>query len=118
MLLWALTEDPALSREAATALEDGSNDVYVSAASAWEIEIKRALQKLDAPDDLLAVVTTTGFESLRITAEHAVEAGRLPLHHADPFDRVLIAQARLERLTIVTADSELARYDVPTLSAK
>jgi PIN domain nuclease of toxin-antitoxin system len=107
-----------LSPEAATALEDGGNEVYASAASAWEIEIKRALHKLEAPDDLLATIAATGFENLSITADHAVEAGRLPPHHADPFDRVLVAQARLDRLTIVTADSKLARYDVTTLPAK
>jgi PIN domain nuclease of toxin-antitoxin system len=90
----------------------------MSAASAWEIEIKRALHKLDAPDDLLPAVTATGFASLPITAEHAVEAGRLPLHHSDPFDRVLVAQARLEQLTIVTGDHEIARYDVQTMPAK
>jgi PIN domain nuclease of toxin-antitoxin system len=87
--------------------------VYVSAASIWEVEIKRAVGRLRAPEDLTARVDDSGYERLPITFEHAREAGRLPLHHRDPFDRVLVAQARLDGLTLMTADQRLARYDVP-----
>jgi PIN domain nuclease of toxin-antitoxin system len=87
--------------------------VYVSAASIWEVEIKRAVGRLRAPADLTARVEDSGYERLPITFEHAREAGRLPLHHRDPFDRVLVAQARLDGLTLMTADQRLARYHVP-----
>lgn len=89
--------------------------MFVSAASIWEIEIKRALQELRAPMDVEALVDGSGFERLHITFAHAREAGRLPALHGDPFDRMLIAQARLEGLTLATADERLGRYDVPVL---
>lgn len=89
--------------------------MYVSAATVWEIEIKRALGRLRAPDDIAARVDDSGYERLTITFEHAAEAGRLPRHHGDPFDRMLVAQARLEGLTLVTADESIRRYDVPVL---
>lgn len=87
--------------------------VAVSAATVWEIEIKRALGKLRAPDDLLVTIDASGFDRLPIDFEHSLEAGRLPLIHGDPFDRMLIAQARIESLTIATADPQIKRYDVP-----
>ncbi len=90
--------------------------MYVSAATIWEIEIKRALDKLTAPKDTIKLVDGSNFERLAISYEHAREAGRLPLLHGDPFDRMLIAQARLEGLTIATADDAIKRYDVPVLS--
>lgn len=89
--------------------------MLVSAATIWEIEIKRAIRKLEAPTDLAGLVDRSGFERLRIDYDHAREAGRLPLLHGDPFDRMLIAQARLEGLTIATADEQIKRYDVPVL---
>jgi PIN domain nuclease of toxin-antitoxin system len=89
--------------------------VHVSAATLWEIEIKRAAGKLDAPPDLARIVVDHGFEPLPVTFEHAVEAGRLSLHHRDPFDRMLVAQARVEDLTLVTADKRMSRYAVPVL---
>lgn len=93
-----------------------ADDVYVSAATIWEVEIKRATGKLRIDADLARVVDEAGFERLQITFEHAVEAGRLPLHHRDPFDRMLIAQARLEGLTLATSDQSIARYGVPLLT--
>jgi len=116
-VLWALADDPALSSESRAAVTDPDNEVYVSAASAWEVEIKRALGKLEAPDELLTAIAATGFDTLPITPEHAVEAGRLPPHHYDPFDRLLVAQGRLEQLVVVTRDPEISRYEVSTLRA-
>lgn len=86
--------------------------MLVSAATIWEIEIKRALGRLRAPADLLGLVADSGFESLPIGFEHAVEAGRLPALHADPFDRMLVAQARLERVALASADASIRLYDV------
>jgi PIN domain nuclease of toxin-antitoxin system len=89
--------------------------VFVSAASIWEIEIKRALNKLEAPDGVETLVDESAFEHLDISFAHARDAGRLPLLHGDPFDRMLIAQARLEGLTLATADERIGRYDVAVL---
>ncbi len=90
--------------------------MFVSAVTIWEIEIKRALARLRVPDDSVGLVDASGFERLVITFEHARETARLPLLHGDPFDRMLIAQARLEGMTLATADARIHEYDVPVLS--
>jgi PIN domain nuclease of toxin-antitoxin system len=87
--------------------------VLVSAASIWEIEIKRATGRLEAPGDVGERALDEGFAPLSITFEHALAAGRLPRHHRDPFDRMLVAQASIDGLTLVTADGELSAYEVP-----
>ena len=94
-----------------------ADEVFCSAVTPWEHGIKRARGKLDHPDDLLGAFTTTGFAELPITAQHAIHAVGLPDHHRDPFDRMLIAQAREESLTLVTADDSMHRYDVDILAA-
>ncbi len=85
----------------------------MSAATVWEIEIKRELGRLLAPDDVAGLVDDSGFDRLPITFDHAREAGRLPMLHRDPFDRMLVAQSRLESLTLATCDEAVTRYDVP-----
>ena len=114
-LLWWLSKNPALSREAEAAIGDGSSFVAVSAASAWEISIKRAIGRLDAPADLQVQLANHRFTPLPITIPHALRVGELPPLHADPFDRVLVAQAELEGLTVVTRDENIPRYGVETL---
>lgn len=109
--------DPALRPSARSAIEDGDTLVAVSAASAWEIAIKSAWGKLRAPDDLEAELRRNSFVQLPIRVVHAVRAGELPRLHGDPFDRMLVAQAELERLTLVTRDPRLAAYGVATLAA-
>jgi PIN domain nuclease of toxin-antitoxin system len=84
----------------------------VSSATVWEIAIKRSLGKLTAPDDLPAQLPGQGFGWLPISADHAWEARRLPLHHRDPFDRLLVAQALVERIAIVTGDPRFSAYGV------
>lgn len=113
MLLWVA--EGALGVRAHEAIADGADAVFVSAASIWEVEIKRALGRIDAPEDLPAAVQDAGYTPLQITFEHALRAGRLPQIHGDPFDRMLVAQARVEGLTLATSDGEIRRYDVPTL---
>ncbi len=115
VLLWWLAADPALPDAARAVIADSSTVVLVSAASAWEISIKQAAGRLDAPDDLIAALDENRFDSLPITAAHAMAAGRLSPHHSDPFDRMLIAQARLEDLTVVTVDRRFADYGVSLL---
>jgi len=114
-LIWALEDSPALPATARAEVTNAANEVFVSAASVWEIEIKRALGRLKAPQDVPGGCDAAGFVRLSISFDHGIGAGRLPLHHGDPFDRMLIAQARAEALTFATADHELARYDVPIL---
>lgn len=113
MLLWA-AED-TLAGEARAAIEEGASEVLVSAVTVWEIEIKRALDRLRAPDDVAGLVDDSGFERLEIGFSHAREAGRLPFHHTDPFDRMLVAQARVEGLMLASGDDRMQRYDVPLL---
>ena len=116
-LLWWLADDPVLSSQARGAIADRANLVAVSAASAWEISIKRALGKLVAPDDLETQVEANDFVALPITLAHGLAAGSLPRHHDDPFDRMLVAQAQAEGFAVVTRDTRLARYGIDLLPA-
>jgi PIN domain nuclease of toxin-antitoxin system len=116
-LLWWLADDPKLSPTARRAIANPDSLVFVSAATAWEIAIKQNIGKLDAPVDLEDQLEEHRFEPLPITVAHAYAAGFLPRHHDDPFDRVLIAQAAAEGLTIVTRDPRFELYGVPTLPA-
>jgi PIN domain nuclease of toxin-antitoxin system len=117
VLIWSLAADRRLKSTARRAIEDGSNRVWVSAASAWEIEIKTALGKLRAPDDLLTQMTAVKFEELPVRVAHALYLRRLPALHRDPFDRILIAQSLCEGLTLVTADPILRGYPVRIIRA-
>jgi len=99
-------------------ISDPRNQVYISAVSTWEISIKKALGKLSAPDDMDAIVEEEDFDKLPITLFHGDQAGILPRHHKDPFDRMLIAQAQTEGLVIVTNDEEITRYGIRTMNAR
>lgn len=116
-LLWWLADDPTISLAARAAIGAADSEVFVSAASAWEISIKTALGKLTAPSDLEHQLDLNRFAPLSITIRHAYAAGILPQHHADPFDRVLVAQAKAEDLVVVTRDRRFDLYGVATLSA-
>ena len=116
-LLWWLADDPALTPAARTALRAAGTPVFVSAATAWEISLKQALGKLESPDDLETALAASRFQPLLITVAHALAAGRLPRHHDDPFDRILIAQAQYAQLTVVTHDPQFHLYDVAILWA-
>ncbi len=115
VVLWWLADDPALPESAAEAIADPGTTAVVSAVSVWEIAIKRATGRLEVPDDLLEVLEEGAFELLPITAAHALAAGSLPTHHHDPFDRMLIAQARHEGLTLVSVDQRFGEYQVELL---
>ena len=117
VLLWWLADDAALGEEARAAVADPRSFVAVSAASACEIAIKKALGKVHAPDDLEAELERNRFAALVVTVGHALRAGALPPHHHDPFDRMLVAQGQTEGLTIVSGDPDIARYGVPVLIA-
>jgi len=115
VLLWWLDDHPALQPRAREAIAEGSNLAFVSAASVWEIRIKQSLGKLEIPLDFREVLEAQPFHFLDITAEHAHAVGDLPRHHRDPFDRMLIAQATVERLTVVTSDDRFEAYGVSCL---
>ena len=116
VVLWWLFGIP-IKEEATTAIESPDNTTFVSAASVWEIEIKRAAGRLTAPNDLLGTLRSARCDLVAILPEHGVTAGRLPRHHGDPFHRMLVAQAQLEQLTLVTRDERLGAYDVSILPA-
>lgn len=116
-LLWAIGSPAELTEGARAALIDPANDVLVSAASIWEIAIKRALGKVRAPQGIAAAVEALGFSAVPITAADAERAGSLPPHHRDPFDRMLIAQATRLDAVLVSRDRAFDAYDVPVLRA-
>lgn len=116
ILLWSVAEDHKLNARARTLLSATSSQLYLSSATAWEIAIKFAMGTLKLPFDpadfIPAVIRRMGLLCLDITPAHAIEASRLPQHHRDPFDRMLVAQARAEGLTLLTADAMIQKYDV------
>lgn len=117
--LWWCANSPQLSQEAADAIADSNNDVYVSAVNGWEIAIKARLGNLSLPDKpdvfMTAMLKRHAFGVLPITLRHAVAEHDLPAHHSDPCDRLFISQAHLEGMTLVTNDTQVARYGVSTL---
>jgi PIN domain nuclease of toxin-antitoxin system len=116
VFLWWLEEHRRITPSLRTSIGSSSR-VFVSAASAWEAAIKASLGKLRIPGSFEQGVEACGFDKLRIEFRHAERAGRLPAHHGDPFDRMLVAQAMSERLTLVSADRQLEPYEVPILWA-
>jgi len=117
VLLWWLSDNPSLGARAKEAIMEPRNEVYVSAASIWEITIKRSIGKLVAPDDMDSIVEEEGMVKLPITLFHGEQAGALPEIHKDPFDRMLIAQAQAEGLVIITADELFQQYKIRLLDA-
>jgi PIN domain nuclease of toxin-antitoxin system len=116
VVLWWLADLP-LDVAAHDAIADGRNELFVSAASVWEIAIKRSCGKLKFDGDVLDSITSASMSVLPIDGYHAVLAGALPAHHRDPFDRILVAQAITERMTIVTRHKVMAKYGVASLPA-
>jgi PIN domain nuclease of toxin-antitoxin system len=111
VLLWWLADDHKLSKDARTMIANGDHQVLVSTASIWEIAIKSALRRIEIElDDLEDAIVKSGFEPLPIGVQHAVRVGRLPNIHRDPFDRMLVAQAGVEELRLVTHDRVFERY--------
>lgn len=114
VVLWWLTDDATLADEIKDRL-DHEPDVYISPATVWEVAIKQSIGKLQHPDDLPERIRDSGFRHVPITVNHSIAAGRLPLIHRDPFDRMLVAQAQAEELTLVTRDADIQKYDVSVL---
>jgi len=117
--LWWITDDPQLSTKARELISDGYNILYWSAASSWEVSIKYALGRMPLPEVpeqfLPAEIEKNRLESLPIIDAHAFQAGQLPHHHRDLFDRMLVAQAQVESLALLSNDRQLNHYDVEIL---
>lgn len=112
VFLWWLEDPGRLSEAARKAISDGRNTVYVSAAVVWEIAIKKGLGKLEAPDDILGAMAANRFLPLPVTVPHALAVQSLPGHHRDPFDRLLVAQAKHEGFKLVSRDPDVLSYGV------
>ncbi len=117
VLLWWLADDPALGTDARALIADPVNEVFVSAATVWEIAIKRALGKLEAPPDLAGALDELGFAEAPVTAADGERAGGLEAHHRDPFDRMLVAQSLRLGASPVTHDPIFGRYGVEVVPA-
>lgn len=115
-LLWCLHEPERVAADALQTIRDPAQAVFFSAASVWEIELKGSLGKLELPDGWVQAARDSGFIELTVTASHAQGSARLPRHHRDPFDRMLVAQAREHGLRIATRDVMLRQYDIPLLA--
>ncbi|MGL5860104.1 MAG: type II toxin-antitoxin system VapC family toxin [Phycicoccus sp.] len=116
VVLWQLSGERGLSILAQDAIA-AADDLLFSVVSFAEIGIKTAVGKLDVPDDLRARIADTGLRTLGLTPDHGLAVAGLPVHHRDPFDRLIIAQAMTERLTVVTADARFRAYDIQFLEA-
>ncbi|MFI5620686.1 type II toxin-antitoxin system VapC family toxin [Streptomyces sp. NPDC051567] len=112
VLWWLNGELPDKTRD----LLAYERSVYMSAVTPWELSVKQATGKLKSPEDLAVRARDTQFLALPIVSEHGIRAGQLPSHHRDPFDRMLVAQAQSEGLTLVTSDAYIPLYDVPVLT--
>jgi PIN domain nuclease of toxin-antitoxin system len=110
LFLWWLSNSPALPEQARTLISDRENTVFVSAVTFWEIRLKESLGKLRLPTDFEERVAAESFESLPLTAAQTRQAALLPWRHRDPFDRMLVAQAHAENLTLLTADDSVGAY--------
>ncbi len=117
--LWWIIDSPKLSSHVCEIISDGNNDLFLSAASGWEIAIKAQLGRLRLPDDperfIPDQLTANAIQSLPIQMSHALHVYTLPNHHRDPFDRMLVAQAQLENLAILSADPQVAQYPVEVI---
>ena len=112
VLIWWLENNPKLSREGYDLINNGENNIYISSATIWEISIKSSLNKLKIASNYLDILRKNNFLDLNINFTHTVNVENLPYHHHDPFDRMLITQAKIENLTIITHDQKFSRYDV------
>lgn len=115
IIVWWLGDPQRLAPRARVAITDPANEVFLSAASVWELGLKIARGKLLMPGNFVSTLRQDGFSDLPVIVDHAEASLRLPPHHADPFDRLLIAQAILENLVFVTRDTAIFDYDLPLL---
>jgi PIN domain nuclease of toxin-antitoxin system len=117
--LWWNMDDPHLSSLAQELILDGNNEIFLSAASAWEIAIKTARGRLTLPEDPARYISNClirhGFQALPVQIQHAVRVYKLPMHHADPFDRLLIAQSQIESMPLISGDADIRKYELEVI---
>ena len=117
VILWWLTTPEVIKKNALQIIKDSSNAIFVSSASLWEMAIKKSIGKLTLPHNLLEGITSAGFKCLPVMPEESLGVADLPLLHSDPFDRLLIIQAKLNDLILITNDSKIISYPVVTVEA-
>lgn len=119
--LWWLTNPEKLGKECFKVIEDSNNEIYISTATSWEIAIKYSTGKLSLPEEpekfVLSRLERCGFSTLHIEHIHALRVSSLPLHHRDPFDRILIAQSQVENIPVITVDNKFNHYDIQIIKA-
>ncbi len=115
IFIWWMEKNNRLSAKIKFILEDPQEQIFLSLVSIWEIVIKKSIKKLKTPADVEGGIEKSGLEVMPIDLSHVLHLEYLPLHHKDPFDRLLISQAQVEKVTIITADPLFRRYDVKTL---
>ena len=115
IFIWAMEGGKKLPLKTKDILQNSENEIFLSVASVWEIVIKQAKGRLRTPRNVEESVRQTGFNILPIEISHALEVAKLPSYHNDPFDRMLIAQAKVEKLNLITADQKIKKYDIPTI---
>lgn len=116
IFIWGMEESIRLSKDIKLKISDPSNKVFISVATVWEIIIKRAKKGLNVPKDIVGGIKASGFQLLSIEVAHVLEVEKLPLYHKDPFDRILIAQAKVENLTLITSDQKFQKYKLALVS--
>jgi PIN domain nuclease of toxin-antitoxin system len=116
-VLWWLTEPQKIQTKARKIIQDKSNEVFISSASFWEIAIKKSIGRLTMPHNLLETIAIEGFKTLPIMPEECIGVADLPMHHTDPFDRLMIMQAKLYNLVLITRDNKIPEYPVITIKA-
>lgn len=117
IILWWLTEPNKIANKARKIICDKKENIFISSASFWEMAIKKSIGKLILPGNIIEILSGEGFEILPITAKESLSVADLPLIHADPFDRMLIIQAKLNDLVLITCDEKIINYPVVTLKA-
>lgn len=117
IVLWWLTEPQKIQSKARKIIQDKSNEVFISSASFWEIAIKKSIGRLTMPHNLLETIAIEGFKTLPIMPEECIGVADLPMHHTDPFDRLMIMQAKLYNLVLITRDNKIPEYPVITIKA-
>lgn len=115
IILWWVTDPEKISLSTRKIIENKKNSLFISAASIWEMGIKKSIGSLDYPESLIHVLTRSGFKTIPITPEDAMSAANLPMIHKDPFDRMLIIQAKIRNYIIITNDKNISQYPVLTI---
>lgn len=117
IFIWWMEKNSRLSKDIFSLLNNSQNQIFLSVASVWELVIKKAKKKLKIPKDVEGGIKASGFTPLNIEMLHILGIDKLPMYHNDPFDRIIISQAKVEHLTLITADEKILKYDLSLLKA-